>query len=110
MGLNNSLSEETKDNKVSVVAADDHPIFLQGLNSLLQLSDHHELVAHAEDGDGLLKIVAEHEPDIALVDLSMPGATTADILTTIETEHPQTKVIALTMHMEADRTKKTAQG
>ena len=86
---------------IKIVAADDHQIFLQGLESLISLSDNYELCACATDGDSLLALIDEHKPDVALIDLSMPGASTADIIEAVDKHNPSTHLIALTMHMEA---------
>ncbi len=87
---------------IEIVAADDHQIFLEGLKSLFQLSAGHTLIACCGDGDSLLDIIINKTPDIALVDLSMPGATTEDIVNTVEKKNLNTQLIALTMHKEPE--------
>ncbi len=87
---------------IEIVAADDHQIFLEGLKSLFQLSAGHTLIACCGDGDSLLDIIINKTPDIALVDLSMPGATTEDIVNTVEKKNLDTQLIALTMHKEPE--------
>ena len=87
-------------NTINIVAADDHKIFLQGLKSLFVLTDNIELKATAPNGDILLDIIEKYRPDIALVDLSMPGATTETIIKTVEEKYPSTQLLALTMHMD----------
>jgi len=87
---------------IEIVAADDHQIFLEGLKSLFQLSAEHTLIASCGDGDSLLDIIINKTPDIALVDLSMPGATTEDIVNTVEEKNLNTQLIALTMHKEPE--------
>ncbi len=91
---------------LTLVAADDHRLFLQGLTSLLAGQDGVSLVASCEDGDGLLRSVREHQPDIVLLDLSMPGPPTEELVARISNQWPQTQVAALTMHLEPARARR----
>jgi len=92
-------------NIIKIVAADDHQIFLQGLESLLGLSSNYRLCGVAGNGDSLLRLIKEYEPDIVLVDLSMPGTPTSEIIEYVNANNPSSKLIALTMHMEAYKAK-----
>lgn len=87
-------------NYVNVVAADDHRLFLEGLDSLFRRIPEYSLVSTCEDGDSLLEIIAKENPHVALIDLSMPGATTEDIVKAVDDNDWDTKLIALTMHRE----------
>ncbi len=91
---------------VRLVAADDHQIFLEGVASLLRDHPHLDLVATANNGDDLLSLVAEHVPDVILLDLSMPGADTETILSSVESDHPEMSVIALTMFSDGQIARK----
>jgi DNA-binding NarL/FixJ family response regulator len=59
--------------KIKVVIADDHVLFRQGLRMLLHTDNEIEVVAEAGDGIELLALVKEHNPDVILTDLVMPG-------------------------------------
>jgi len=83
---------------VRLVAADDHQLFLEGLNSLFQLSSVFDLVATCSDGDSLLELIEQEKPDVALVDISMPGASAEEIVATVERNGWHTQLVALTMH------------
>jgi len=85
---------------IKLVAADDHRIFLEGLKSLFQLTPEFDLIATCEDGDTLLTLIEEHMPEIALVDLSMPGATAEEIVKNVDDSSLDTHLIALTMHQD----------
>ena len=85
---------------ITLVAADDHRLFLEGLKSLFQLTEDYDLIATCEDGDALLNLIETEKPDIALIDLSMPGMSTEDIVSTVESNNWQTHLIALTMHQD----------
>lgn len=94
------MMTETLSKTIKLVAADDHRLFLEGLKSLFQLTDDYDLIATCEDGDTLLSLIETEKPDIALVDLSMPGTSTEDIVSTVERNEWQTHLIALTMHQD----------
>lgn len=84
--------------KPRVVLADDHSIVAEGLRAILE--PEVELVGTAEDGRELLRLVAEHEPDIVITDLTMPGLNGIEAAQRITKEHPRVKVIVLTMHAD----------
>jgi DNA-binding NarL/FixJ family response regulator len=81
-----------------VVIADDHPMYRYGLAAVLNQSDAVEVVASVGDGRELLRCVDEHQPDVVITDLSMPGldgvAATSRLLAAL----PGLAVLVLTMH------------
>ena len=87
---------------INLVAADDHRLFLEGLKSLFEINETSNLLAVCEDGDTLLALIAEHKPDVALIDISMPGANTETIVAKVESDFPNTQLIALTMHLDPE--------
>lgn len=86
---------------IRLVVADDHPFFLEGLVMLFQRLDWADLCGSASDGDELLALIAAEQPSIVLIDLSMSGASVEQIISTVEADHPQTRLIALTMLNDA---------
>ena len=58
--------------KTRVVLADDHPIVLDGLRNLVRAEPDFELVGEAASGLPALKIIRDTEPDVAVLDISMP--------------------------------------
>ena len=91
---------------VTLVAADDHQIFLEGISSLLRNHPHIELLATANDGDQTIDLLDRYQPNVLLLDLSMPGASTEQLLSVVDTQHPDTLVIALTMFSDGGIAKK----
>ncbi|GGM79821.1 DNA-binding response regulator [Longimycelium tulufanense] len=77
-----SHSGSVVDGRVRLVLADDEPLLRRGLRVLLEASGHIAVVAEAADGDELLAAVREHWPQVALVDVQMPGV---DGLTALRT-------------------------
>ncbi len=88
-----SPSEATK---IRIVVADDHPIFRDGLCRLLALEPDFEVVAQAQDGRQVLDVLQQHEPDILLLDLKMPGLDGLATLQRLQTSKHKTRVIVLT--------------
>ncbi|WP_343115698.1 response regulator transcription factor [Ostreiculturibacter nitratireducens] len=58
---------------IRVILADDHPIFRQGLVHSIEETGEFEVVGVGGSADDAIRLAAEHRPDIALLDLSMPG-------------------------------------
>lgn len=84
-----------------IIAADDHPVFLEGIASLLEGRSDYKLIATCSDGTQTINAVLHHLPDFLLLDLSMHGASPIDIIEKIEKHTPKTHVIALTMNNNA---------
>lgn len=87
---------------ISVVLADDHEILRQGLVQLLRTLEDVEVLAEVSDGDQLLAEVTSRRPDVAVVDVSMPGPGVLGICQAIRERGLATKVVVLTMHQSAD--------
>jgi len=84
--------------RIQVVLADDHPIVLAGIKSLLQSAPEIELLGEATDGLTALSLLKQLTPDIAIIDVSMPGLTGVELANRLSAECPNVRVIALTVH------------
>jgi DNA-binding NarL/FixJ family response regulator len=82
--------------KIRIVVADDHPIFRDGLCKLLALEEDFEVVAQAQDGRQVLDVLQQHQPDILLLDLKMPGLDGLGTLQRLQVSKGKTRVIVLT--------------
>jgi DNA-binding NarL/FixJ family response regulator len=82
-----------------VLIADDHQLFREGVRGLLPPAEF-VIVAEAADGREAIRLAQRHEPDIAVVDVSMPGLNGVDATREVLRASPRTKVIVLTMHRE----------
>jgi DNA-binding NarL/FixJ family response regulator len=91
-----SLAAPGEARKIRIVVADDHPIFRDGLCRLLALEPDFEVVAQAQDGRQVLDVLQQHEPDILLLDLKMPGLDGLATLQRLQTSKHKTRVIVLT--------------
>lgn len=94
---------------ITVVAADDHKIFMAGIDSLFKPITSINLIGIGYTGDDLLTLIKKHKPDIALIDLSMKGATTQEIISTVTKHYKTTKLIALTMYHDPHEVSKLMQ-
>jgi len=81
-----------------VLLADDHALVRAGMRALLGELPGIEVVAETGDGREALRLVREHKPDIALLDISMPGLNGLEVVARIAQEHPTTRVIMVSMH------------
>lgn len=81
---------------IRIVIADDHPIFRDGLRKLLGLENDFVVVGEAKDGNEVLDVVRQTEPDILLLDLRMPALDGLSVLQSLKTISARCKVIILT--------------
>jgi two-component system, NarL family, nitrate/nitrite response regulator NarL len=85
-----------------LVLADDHPLFLDGLEQLLRLEPDLEVVARCIDGEEALRAVRDLKPDILLLDLHMPGKDGLAVLRELARERSPTRVVLLTAALHED--------
>jgi two-component system, NarL family, response regulator NreC len=84
--------------KIRVLAADDHSLVRAGLKSLIAAQPDIELVAEAADGAQAVEQAIKTQPDVVLMDLTMPEYSGIPAITSIRQACPRARVIALTMH------------
>lgn len=92
------MDAEVLSRTVRVVLADDHPLVRQGLRAVLELSDGVELVADAGNGVELVEMVAEHRPDVVLVDIEMKPMDGLEAVRRIRRNHPEIRALMLSAH------------
>jgi DNA-binding NarL/FixJ family response regulator len=80
---------------------DDHALFREGLAALLEKQPGWRVVAQAADGDEALRLAAEHQPDLAVLDVSMPGVDGIAAASLIRDAFPGIGIIALSMYGDA---------
>jgi len=79
-----------------VIVADDHSLFRDGITSLLEAAGH-EVVEQSSDGLGVVQVVRRYQPDLVLLDLSMPNMSGLEALEVIKAEFPNMRVVILTV-------------
>ncbi len=85
---------------IKVLLADDHSIVRAGLRRLIEESGDIEVVAEAADGKEALLKTAEESPDVAVIDISMPGVDGLEVVTRLHSLRPELPILVLTMHEE----------
>lgn len=83
-----------------VIIADDHPLVREGTRNLLARHDDIDVVGEAADGDTAVRLVLEQRPDIAILDLGMPGTNGIEATRRIKASCPEVAVLVLTVHDE----------
>ena len=87
---------------IRVVIADDHVLVRQGIRAFLETHADLAIVGEAEDADGAVALAAEHHPDVALIDLVMPGGG-IEATRSIRSVSPSTQVVLLTSFEDAQQ-------
>ncbi len=84
---------------MKIIIADDHAIVRSGFSMILNFQEDMEVIAMAADGIEAYQMVAKHQPDVLLLDLSMPPGESGLVATgKIKEDFPETKILVLTMH------------
>ncbi|RPD39693.1 response regulator transcription factor [Chitinophaga barathri] len=83
---------------IKVAIADDHKIFRSGVINTLTPYENINVVFEAEDGEHLLQIMQDQQPDVILMDLKMPKMDGIQATIKVKEKYPQVKVIILTMY------------
>jgi DNA-binding NarL/FixJ family response regulator len=86
------------EDRIRIVVADDHPLVLEGVRTVLEDDPGLEVVAQAGDGREALNAIVEHVPDVALLDITMPGLTGIEVASRVRAEAPSVKILILSMH------------
>jgi two-component system nitrate/nitrite response regulator NarL len=86
---------------IRVVAADDHAAYLRATTETLTRAGLC-VVSVSSDGEGAIDDVRTHAPDVALVDLRMPGLSGADVARTVRARYPNTRVVILSAYDDAE--------
>ena len=86
--------------KSTIVIADDHPILLEGIISVIQKEFSNSIIHKAHNGAEALQLVTQIKPDIAILDIEMPILNGVEVAKKIKENNFTTKIIFLTLHKE----------
>jgi len=95
----NKLADNTRHCRILLV--DDHPIFRRGVMSMLSGESTYEVVAEAGSAQEAISQLREADPDLALVDISLPGSNGIELIKMLLAEKPKLPILILTMHDES---------
>src|SRR5512143_433682 len=93
-----SGQQHSADRKITLLVADDHTIVRRGLITLLSLNERMQVVGEAEDGRAAVELAVKLEPDVVLMDISMPALNGLEATRQIKKQLPDVKVLVLTAH------------
>jgi DNA-binding NarL/FixJ family response regulator len=91
----NAGTEATK-----LLIVDDHPLVRSGIQSIIQMEPDLTVCGEAEDHDEAMAAIAEHGPDLVLVDISLKDSNGLSLLKDIKQSHPNVLTLAVSMHDE----------
>ncbi|MCK9269014.1 MAG: response regulator transcription factor [Bacteroidales bacterium] len=87
---------------IQVLVVDDHQIIIDGMKSILQDEETVQFAGGANTMQEALDFIDQHQVDVIIMDISMPGHSGIEITRMIKEKYPDVKVLALTMHDEID--------
>jgi DNA-binding NarL/FixJ family response regulator len=97
--MNNTTAKlNTSAKSIRVLLADDHTLVRAGIRSLLEKLPGVEVAGEASDGREVMDLLREQQPDVVLMDISMPGLNGLQALARITRDFPSVRVIILSMH------------
>ena len=85
---------------IKVLLADDHKIVRDGLRRIVEESGDMEVIAEASDGREAIQLVHNTAPDVAVIDISMPGLDGLEVVSQLRGHYPELPILILTMHEE----------
>jgi len=88
----------TVEERIRVVVADDHAVVRQGIRTVLASDERFEVVGEAGSGDEALALTTEHEPDVLLLDITMPGMTGLEVASRLREAAVPVRMLVLSMH------------
>lgn len=83
---------------IEVAIADDHPLVREGIKTVLQNEIDIKLTAEASNGKELLTLLDEDQPDIVVVDITMPGKSGLELIKDIKELYPELPILVLSIH------------
>ncbi len=96
--MNTSSNLNTSTKTIRVLLADDHTLVRAGIRALLEKIPGIEVAGEASDGREVLDLIKIQQPDVVLLDISMPGLNGLHTLARITRDFPQVRVVILSMH------------
>jgi DNA-binding NarL/FixJ family response regulator len=87
--------------QIRILLADDHAVVRAGIRQFLEEADDMQVIAEADDGEEAMRLIAEHQPDVAVLDVQMPKATGIDVTRWVRKDHKKVGVLILSAYDEA---------
>lgn len=84
-----------------IMIVDDHPLFRKGLEQLINSHNGFAVCGEADNAGEAMDVIRQITPDLAIVDLSLPGANGIELIKNIRAEFPKLPILVLSMHDES---------
>src|SRR5215472_16861281 len=104
MRLDRSTDKQTRPDPPRakrIVIVDDHPLFRKGLEQLIRAERSFTVCGEAANAAEAMDVIRRLEPDLAIVDLSLPGTNGIELIKNIRVEFPRLTILVLSMHDES---------
>ncbi|MGY4571460.1 response regulator [Bradyrhizobium pachyrhizi] len=90
---------------ISILLVDDHPVVRQGYRRVLEHQDDFSVVAEADNAASAYRAFKSHQPDVVVMDISMPGASGLEAIRNIRARDADARILVFSMHSEAAQVK-----
>ncbi len=95
----------TRTSGISILLVDDHPVVRQGYRRVLENQSDFEVIAEADSAANAYSAFKTHNPDVVVMDISMPGASGLEAIRNIRSRSPHAHILVFSMHSEAAQVK-----
>ena len=92
----------TTEPNIRILVADDHAVVREGIRHVLAAQHGFDIAGEAASGAEAVKLASECEPDVVVLDVSMPGGTGLEVIADVRRAAPQARVLILSVHDEAE--------
>ena len=90
-------------NRITLLIVDDHPLFRQGVVDALSLEPDFNVIGQAADGEKALELLRAHSPEIAIVDVNLPGMNGQQVIRQVMLERIPTRILLLTGYDDSEQ-------
>lgn len=99
--MSESKADKTSETKRRVLIVDDHPVFRHGISALINAESDLEVCGEASSSPTALDAMRTLGPDVALLDISLPGTNGIELIKLMKAEQPKLPLLMLSMHDES---------
>src|SRR6188472_1731082 len=100
MKVSDNAQRQIRTKRVRIILVDDHPVMRAGVSTLLGAEEDLEMVAEADDGFSAVRLARELQPDLIIMDVSLPQLGGPEATKQILAAQPTQRILALSAHEE----------